>query len=219
MPTVKLYGAAASLCTSRVIAAIYEKEVTDWELVPVSMAKGEHKTPEFLAMQPFGQVPALVYGDLTLFESRAIARAVANKFVDQGTPLYGSTPKDKALVEVWMEVEGQNYGPPVGNILWEKVFKMWVNPAEKTDQAVVDANVEKVTKVLDVYEAQLAKHKYLAGDFFSLADLTNLPATYKLVHAAKLGDLVESRPHVKAWFDDISSRPAWKKTLALAAAA
>lgn len=148
-------------------------------------------------------------------ESRAIARYLENSFPDQGTPLYGSTPTDKALVEQWLEVEAQNYWPPVAAILWEKVLKLW--RGLHTDQAVVDANIAKLKVVLDVYEARLAKSKYMAGDFFSLADLTTIPNTYKLINAAKLGDLIESRPHVKAWWEDISSRPAWKKTLALSA--
>jgi len=71
--------------------------------------------------------------------------------------------------------------------------------------------VEKVGKVLDVYEERLSKSKYLAGDFFSLADLQHLPYTHYLVNTCGKGDLISSRKHVKALWEDISSRPAWKK--------
>lgn len=156
----------------------------------------------------------LVWMDLRK-ESRAIARYVAQNYEAQGTSLYGSSPEDKALVEVWLEVESQNFNPPITIIAWEKIFKLYYGG--QTDVALVEANVEKLKKVLDVYEGHLSKSKYLAGDFFSLADLSHLPYTQQLVNGAKLGELIESRPHVKAWWDDISSRPAWKKVLDLGA--
>lgn len=78
------------------------------------------------------------------------------------------------------------------------------------DQAIIDANLAKLGQVLDVYESKLSSSKYLAGDFYSLADLHHLTYTYyfmKTPHAS----LINDRPHVKAWWEDISSRPAFKK--------
>lgn len=110
---------------------------------------------------------------------------------------------------MWLEVESQNYHPAIAPIVVELVFNPMRGGAP--DQAVVAASVAKFEKVLDIYDAHLAKSKYLAGDFFSLADLSHLPYTNYLIALAKKGDLIESRPHVKAWWADISSRPAWKK--------
>jgi glutathione S-transferase len=214
--TIKIYGMAFSTCTARVLCTVFEKDVTDYEIVPVNVTAGEHKKPEYLAMQPFGQIPAMQDGPLTMFESRAIARVIAQKYESQGTKLYGSTPIEKALVENWLEVEGQNYHPPISTIVAELVFKPW--RGGQTDQAVVDANMEKLEKVLDVYEQRLSKTKYLAGDFFSLADLSHIPYAHYLITVAKKGEIFDKRPHVKAWWDDISSRPSWKKVCELAAA-
>jgi len=213
--TIKVYGIPGSTCTGRVLATLYEKDVTDFEIVKVNLQTGDHKKPEYLALQPFGVIPVLQDGDLTLFESRAIARFIAHKYEGQGTPLYGSTPKDKALVEQWLEVEGQNYNPAISAIVGEKVFK--VMRGGQTDEAVVATNTEKLKKVLAIYDAHLAKSKYLAGDFYSLADLSHLTYTHYLITLAKLGDIIFAYPHVKAWWEDISSRPAWKKVLELAA--
>ena len=58
--------------------------------------------------------------------------------------------------------------------------------------------------------------KYLAGDSFTLADLSHLPATRYLVNEAGLGHLVKDRKKLNAWWEDISSRPAWKKLMNLA---
>jgi len=146
-------------------------------------------------------------------ESRAIARYISEKFEHQGTPLFGKTFKDRALVNQWLEVESQNYNPPISGILREVVLNKLRGLT--TDEKVVEEQSAKLEKVLDVYEEHLLKNKYLAGDFFSMADLSHLPLTHYLVNVAKRGDVVTSRKHVNAWWEDISSRPAWKKVLEL----
>ncbi|CAM6114461.1 unnamed protein product [Calypogeia fissa] len=213
--TLKVYGVAFSTYTGRVLATIFEKDVTDYWLVPVNIMTGEQQKPEFLALQPFGMIPVVQDGGLTLFESRAIARFIAHKFEKQGTALYGSTLKDRAMTEQWLEVEAQNYNPAISVLVAELVIKPMTGMT--TDEAVVVANLEKLEKVLDVYEAHLAKSKYLAGDFFSLADLSHLPYTHYLINFGKKGEVFDKRPHVKAWWTEISSRPAWKKVQELIA--
>ncbi|KAG9443756.1 hypothetical protein H6P81_015096 [Aristolochia fimbriata] len=209
---LKLHGIPVSTCTTRVLACAYEKGL-EIEIVPVNLLAGEHKTPDFLATKnPFGQIPVLEDGDLSLFESRAINKYIATKYKDQGTDLLREgDPKEAALVGVWLEVEAQHYNPAVGDLVYELVIRPMHGGA--TREEVVKAESEKLGKVLDVYEARLSKTKYLAGDFFSLADLHHLPYTYYMMKTAKK-DLIESRPHVKAWWEELVSRPAVKKAVA-----
>jgi glutathione S-transferase len=198
-----------------VLATLFEKHVEDFKIKPVDLATGEHKKPEYLKLQPFGVIPVLQDGDFNIFESRAIARYISEKFENQGTPLFGEGPKDRALVNQWLEVESQNYNPLVSSIVAQVVFYKLRGLA--TDEKVVEEQLAKLEKVLDVYEAHLSKNKYLAGNFFSIADLSHLPYTHYLVNVAKKGEGVTSRKHVNAWWEDISSRPAWKKVLELQA--
>jgi glutathione S-transferase len=82
-----------------------------------------------------------------------------------------------------------------------------------TDEKVVAESLEKMKKVLEVYEARLSQHKYLAGDFISFADLNHVPyTTYFMAtpHAA----LFDSYPHVKAWWESLMARPAVNKVVA-----
>nr|GEZ68949.1 glutathione S-transferase-like [Tanacetum cinerariifolium] len=65
-PPVKVFGPPLSTAVSRVLVCLLEKDVP-FQLVPVSMAKGEHKKPDYLKLQPFGQVPAFQDDDITLF--------------------------------------------------------------------------------------------------------------------------------------------------------
>ncbi|CAN1229268.1 Glutathione S-transferase F9 [Linum perenne] len=80
---------------------------------------------------------------------------------------------------------------------------------------IQDGDYTLYAKVLDIYEDRLSKSKYLGGDFFSLADLSHLPFTQYLVGPIKKEYMIKSRKHVSAWWDDISSRPSWKKVLEL----
>lgn len=205
---LKLYGIPMSTCTTRAMICLHEKEV-EFELVPVDLYAGEHKQPSYLSKNPFGQVPLLEDDDLTLFESRAITRYVSEKYEKTGIDLLRrDSIKEAALVNQWVEIESQHYNPVILPIIYE----IFVSPitGQSPDKTVIDANVEKLGKVLDIYEDRLRNNKYLAGDFYSLADLHHLSYTYYMMKT-EWASLINTRPHVKAWWEDISSRPAFIK--------
>lgn len=120
--------------------------------------------------------------------------------------------KNRAIFWVWKEVEGHQFDLPASKLNMELVFKPLFGTA--TDPAVVEENEAKLGKVLDVYEAQLAKSKYLAGDCFTLADLHHLSNIHYLMET-RAKELFQCRPHVSAWVDDITARPAWSKVVAM----
>lgn len=121
---IKLYGNPLSTCTRRVAAVFKEKNVP-YELIVIDFAKGEHKSPAFVAKQPFGQVPYIDDDGFILYESRAIARYIAAKYSDQGTQLLppASDLKAVALFEQAVSVEGANFDPFASGIAAEKIFK------------------------------------------------------------------------------------------------
>jgi glutathione S-transferase len=105
---MKLYGHPGSICTNRVLFALAEKSVEP-EVVVVDLAKGEHKLPAHLARHPFGMLPALEDGDVSLYESRAIIRYVDDKL--PGTRLPPRNRASRAAMEQWISVE-QSYASP-----------------------------------------------------------------------------------------------------------
>lgn len=144
-------------------------------------------------------------------ESRAILRYYAEKYKNQGTDFLGKTIEERGLVE--LEVEANNFNPHVYNLVMHiLVFPIFGLPS---DPKVIEESEEKLGKVLDVYEERLSKTKYLAGDFFSLADLSHLTFGHYLMNQMKKENMVRERKHVSAWWDDISNRPSWKKVLQL----
>lgn len=208
---LKVYGMLLSPNVVRVIAALNEKGL-DFEFIPVDLRTGAHKKPDFLAINPFGQVPAFEDGDIKIFESRAINRYIALRYKETGPDLLpAKSPAQIAAVETWLEVEAHQFSPPVAKLSFEVLVKPMLGMV--TDQAAVDAEAEKLGKVLDVYEERLSKEKYFAGGEFTLVDVNHMPYVNNLMMTPK-ADLVTSRPHLKAWWEDVSARPAWQKTLA-----
>ena len=142
-------------------------------------------------------------------ESRAISRYIAEKFQDQGVPLLGKTSEERAIVNQWCEVESQNFNAAALPMLRE-IFTA-ANEKRPVDEQIVAAGVSKLGQVLDVYEAQLSKYKYIAGDDYTLADVFHAPFINTLMRLKK--EVFTGRKHVIAWAEDLISRPAFQKTI------
>nr|XP_043619566.1 glutathione S-transferase PARB-like [Erigeron canadensis] len=208
---IKFYGTIGSTSAFRALVGLVEKDI-EFEFVPVSTATKEHKSPNFLALHPFGQVPAFQDGDLTLFESRAITKYIEEAYPNKGTSLISKDVKKRAIQTVWGEVEALRYEPTSIKLVWELAVKP--KRGLIIDEAIVKESESKLTEILDVYEARLKESKYLGGESFSLVDLHHLPNTHYLM-GTKVKRLFDERPHVSAWASDILSRPAWVKVTSM----
>ncbi|KAM0825339.1 hypothetical protein ACQ4PT_069635 [Festuca glaucescens] len=209
MAPVKVFGPARSANVARVLVFL-EEVGAEYELVNIDFKVKEHKSPEHLARNPFGQIPAFQDGDLLLFESRAISKYVLRKYkMDEVDLLREGNLKEAAMVDVWTEVDAHTYNPALSPVVYECIIKpmMYGIP---TDDKVVAESLDKLKKVMEVYEARLSQHEYLAGDFVSFADLNHFPHTFYFM-ATPHAPLFDSYPHVKAWWERIMARPAIKK--------
>ncbi|KAJ7159702.1 glutathione S-transferase [Mycena filopes] len=202
----KLYGFRLSSCTRRVAVVCKELNVP-YELINVDILKGEQRSAEHLARQPFGVVPTIEDDGFDLFESRAIARYIVAKY-GAGSTLVPD-PKDivaTAKFEQAVSIENNNFDPTAGQLMLELVLKPYRGIPTDTERAAT--LVATMDSKLDAYEKMLGKHKYLGGDTLTLADLFHLPWFSGLLDQAKL-DLLRSRPNVARWWSEISARPAW----------
>ncbi|KAK7044188.1 hypothetical protein VNI00_007908 [Paramarasmius palmivorus] len=205
---LKLYSHPNSTCGLRVATVLYEKQIP-YEFYPVDFAKGEHKTPEYLEKQPFGQVPYIDDDGFILYESRAIARYLASKYASQGPKLIpdASDLKKTALFEVAASIEFADFEPFASRAVFENVFKKWRGLTP--DPKVFSELIETLEAKLKVYEVILGKHKYLAGDELTLADLFHLP--YGALLSVAGSDIMSKQgPNVTRWWNDITSRASWK---------
>ncbi|OBZ67186.1 hypothetical protein A0H81_12786 [Grifola frondosa] len=184
---IKLYGFPASTCTRRVAVVLKEKNVP-YEFVGVDRTSSEHKSENYLAKQPFGQVPYIVDEDgFTLFESRAIGRYIATKYAAQGEKLIPdpSDLKATALFEQAASIEAFNFDP-----------SQLMQRDAAADVKLLESYKTALNAKLDAYEVILSKTKYLAGDSVTLADLFHLPFGARLEEYGVNVLTSEKRPNV-----------------------
>ncbi|KAJ6467067.1 glutathione S-transferase [Mycena vitilis] len=209
----KLYSRPVVPVAGSVLVAMLAAEKNiPLEYIPIDMAGGEHRTPEYRKkFHPFGQVPVIDEEGFMLCETRAICRYLAEKYADEGTHLIPTGLKEKALYEEAASFEVTNFYPPALKIGVEAYGKPRFEGLP-TDPAIVAEGLKELTAVLDVYEVILGKHKYLAGDEFTLVDLFHL---YIAPVFAGIGmDVMTSKgpdSNVTRWWNDIISRPSWVK--------
>ena len=196
MVKVDVYGDTRATCVQRVLILLEELDLK-YDVIKVDLLKNEHKTEDFLKLQPFGKIPVVKYDDRVIFESRSILKYIAKNNLDI-KDLLGGTDED-----IWLEVESQNYNPPASKIVNEKLFKKW--RGEKADEDVVKKSLEELEKVLDIYEGRLSEYPYIGGEFFSIADISHIPYTNYLLKCG-YKDLYKKRPNVYKWLKRIIKR-------------
>ncbi|KAF8214814.1 glutathione S-transferase [Mycena galopus ATCC 62051] len=208
---LKLYAVPFLAGGGAIVAlALWEKQVP-FELVPISFEAKEHKTPQFLAMHPFGQVPVIDDDGFIVYESRAICRYIAEKYPDQGTNLLPKGLKERSVVEQLASVESATFHPAVAAVAKEALGKPRRGLA--VDQAVLDQALTEFKEKLAVYDVILSKSKFLAGDEFTLADLCHYSYAPLLADAG-IDVMTSQGPNVTRWWNDLMSRPTWVKAKA-----
>ncbi|TKW14443.1 hypothetical protein SEVIR_5G168700v4 [Setaria viridis] len=208
MAPMKLYGWVVSPWMARVLVCL-EEAGAEYEVVPMSRSSGDHRRPEHLARNPFGEIPVLEDGDLTLYQSRAIARYILCKYKPE--LLGDGSLKQSATVDVWVEVESHQLEPVLKTIVVHCIIGPYVG--RERDQAAVDESLGKLRALLPVYEARLSACRYLAGDEVTAADLCHF-GFMRYFMATEYAGVVDEYPHVKGWWDALLARPSVKKIIA-----
>ncbi|KAF4954597.1 hypothetical protein FSARC_12069 [Fusarium sarcochroum] len=211
--TLKLYGYAPSTCTRRVRTVLEEKGL-EYELIPVDVHGGAHKTEEYASkFHPFNRIPVLLDEEagMQVYESRAIAHYISTKYRDIGINLSPAENHIKAYAafQEALSMEISYFDPNVYGIFYEEKFKpsRGIGP---TDPSIVKSKLEDLDTSLKGYERILSKQRYLAGDSITLADLFHLP--YGLVaEPLGFGDLLPKYPAVEKWWSGLKERESWKK--------
>lgn len=197
---IQFFGFPLSSNARRVHVAIEESGLP-YEFVQVNLMAGEQKKPEFLAINPTGRVPAIKEGDFTLFESNAILFYLAEK----SKKLMPASWEQQAKVMQWMFYLSSHVSPSFSKP-W---FQLTFIPAEKRDTAGIEAAKGEAKHCLGVLEKALASSPFLAGEEFTIADISL--ATAINLHAGAEIDITPF-PAVERWFTQVQARDSWKKT-------
>lgn len=145
-------------------------------------------------------------------DSRAICRYLCTQFPEDGNrTIYGTGSLERASIEQWLQAEAQSFDAPSCELVFHLAFAPLLNM--KPDEARVTENVKKVQQMLSVYDDHLSKNEFLAGDEFTLADLSHLPNSHYIVGSPEGKKLFTSKKHVARWYEAISSRQSWKQVV------
>jgi GST-like protein len=187
------------------VALMLEETGLPYEPVPVDTRKGEQHTPEFLAINPNGKVPAIVDGDVTVFDSNAILLYLAEK---TGKFLPANTPKLRGELLSWLMFVASGVGPFSGQSVHFR------NYAPEKNQYAINRYMYEAQRHYGVLDARLAKHKYLVGEAYGIVDMA-VWGWARLISVALGEDAWPRFPNLKRLIDEISARPAAKNALAI----
>ena len=199
--SITLHGFALSGHSHRVQLALSLMGLPH-QVVQVDLKNGAHKSPEFLKLNPFGQVPVLDDDGTALFDSNAILVYLATKY-DADRRWLPRDPKGQADVQAWLSVAAGliAFGPAAARLI--TVFGAKYN---------ADDVIARAHALLKVMEAQLSTRNYLLGGNATLADV----AGYSYVSAAPEGNVdLAAYPQVRAWLARVEASPgfvAFKRT-------
>jgi len=172
----------------------------------LDFAKGEHKNPEYLALNPNGAVPTLVDGDFVLTESRAIMQYLASKKPESG--LLQRDEAARADVTRWQFWDAAHFSPHLGSLAFEKLLKGMMGLGEP-DAGKIQEALTSFRRFGAVLNKRLEGKQYIVGNALTLADLT---IASSLMYARQAEAPLAELPNVQAWFSRISDSEAWKKT-------
>ena len=150
--------------------------------------------PDYLAMSPFGQVPAIDDNGTILSDSNAIITYLAEKYADTARWI-GATPEDRAAVQRWLSIAA---GEIAAGPCSARLVTVFGAPLDH------DAAKNKAHALFKVMDGLLDGTKYLVGDRITLADV----AGYSYIaHAPEGGVSLDPYPNIRAWLTQIEQQP------------
>ncbi|MXY40382.1 MAG: glutathione S-transferase family protein [Rhodospirillaceae bacterium] len=190
-----------STSNGRKASIMLEELGADYTLHPIHIGKGDQFTPEYLAINPNGKIPALVDSEgpggapITVFESGAILIYLAEKF----GRFLPAEPVARMEVIQWLMFQMGGIGPIFGQV------HHFLRAAKEKVPYGIERYGTEARRLYGVLDRRLDGRDHLAGDSYSIADIATWP--WVLRHEWQQVDLADY-PNVKRWFDAIGSRPA-----------
>jgi GST-like protein len=189
-------------------ALLLEELGLAYEAIPVDTRKGEQFAPEFLAINPNAKVPAVVDGDVHIFDSNAILLFLADRAQQFVTTDAASAERAQTLS--WLMFIATGIGPFSG----QSVHFRHVAPEPK-DYALNRYDYE-ANRHWGVIEQHLATHEFMVGNRYSIVDMAFWGWARMVPYVLGTGDATWSKyPNVKRLLDVINARPAAQRAEAL----
>jgi glutathione S-transferase len=200
----------------RAVLMTLEEKAQPYAFSPVAPAT--LRSPQHLALHPFGRVPVLEHGNFRVCETQAIVR-----YLERLLPRPALTPQDPqsaARMDQLMNVNDWYVFHGVGNVI---AFQRIVAPrvlGAQPDEAAVAAAMPRARFVFDGLAVQLGRRAFFAGDDFTLADIMLAPQLDFLAQTPEWGALTAGHDNLREWLQRVQARPSfaattWEKVAAL----
>ncbi len=193
------------------VSILLEELTLPYQVIPVHIGKGEQFAPEFLAISPNNKIPAIVDHDgphgepYPVFESGAILMYLANK---TNSPLLPKGTAAHFQVVQWLMFQMGSLGPMLGQAHHFRKY------APETIPYAVERYTNEARRLYKVIDQRLAQVPYLAGEHYSLADIS----VYPWLRAYKWqGQDIEEWPNLKRWYLAVRGRDAVQRGLTVLA--
>lgn len=203
MPELQIIGAPQSNFVWATRIACHEKEVA-YALIPALP-----HTPEVDAIHPFGKIPAMRHGDLSLCESRAICFYIDHAFA--GPPLTPRDPAGGARVEQWVSLVNTQIDP----VLARQYLIGYFFPGTadgSPNRAAIEAVLPKLEPHLRLLDRVVAETGHVVGHTFSLADIYLLPILFYLDKLPESRAILRRATNLDAYYKRHMARASVQET-------
>jgi glutathione S-transferase len=202
---MKVYADPITVNCRKVLAGL-DLIGAPFERVHVDYFGGQQTDPAYTAINPNAALPALVDGDMVLWESNAILLYAADKVGNDS--VYPRDLKARADINRWLLWEASSWFPSCYVFLVENCVKPLLGGAP--DPAVLDAQATQFHKLAGILDARLAGRRWIAGDGPTIADIAVAAPMH--LHAWSRLPLAD-HPNLKRWMtESVESLPSWGKT-------
>ncbi len=194
----------------KVRITLAETGCDDYEAIQVDLAAGQQRSPEFLKLNPFGQVPVLVDDDTVVYDSTIINEYLSEEYAaDPGLFPDAEHAGERARVRLLEDYADRAFTPAA-----RAIERELLKAGDLRDDARLEAWRETLAKGLEMLERELSERQFLGGGF-SLADIAFAPVIMRL---DALGVQVDaSLGNVKEWINQLAGRPSIGSVLELVA--
>ncbi|MGA0607484.1 glutathione S-transferase family protein [Phenylobacterium sp. VNQ135] len=200
---MKLYDTPLAPNPRRVRWFMAEKGIDDLEVVVLNLMEGQHKTPEYLSKAGLANVPMLELDDGTcITESIAICRYLESRYPEPN--LFGRTPEEVAVIEMWMRRAEMLVATPM--MLGVRHTHPMMGKLEQQNAEVGQYNLDASLRALKVLDRRLADQEWLAVDRLSIADIVAFTGL-DFGRLIKVGPPEELK-NVGRWHAAMRDRPA-----------
>jgi glutathione S-transferase len=184
---------------------LFEELGLPYELQVYKLGDPAMRSPQYLKLHPMGRVPALEDGDVTVYESGAIVEYVLARYGDGRLRPAVDSPDFPAYLQ-WLHYAEGMMMPQVNVIVVETLFL----PPERRNAENVARATKLLNRMLTAVEAHLADgREYLAGDFTGADIMTG----HACIAAGRLGADLADKPHVEAYVERLTARPAYQRAI------